>query len=130
MKMMKNTLFLVLFTLFLVACGNENASTETSTETTNTEASATGEETPTSTEPTTEDTSGKITDAVVAEACNCVEQAKAEGSMDITKMQECMGGRTSVEFVKDVLGPDASDKEYADAEKALKEKMKAKCPMN
>lgn len=128
MKTMKNTLFLVLLTIFLVACGNENATTETSTDTTNTEASTTGDETPTTTEPIIEDASGKITDAVVSQACNCVEQAKAGGSMDVEKMRECMGGKNKIEFVADLLGSDASEKDRADAERVLTEKMKAKCP--
>ncbi|MCH2023402.1 MAG: hypothetical protein MK207_13080 [Saprospiraceae bacterium] len=111
--------------LFLFSCGDN--STTTNEENSNDSITEVA-----SSENTTEifeDASGKITADIVQKACACQESAKRDdGSMDIDLVRSCMGGKNKIEFVKDLLGPDASDKERADAEKSLTEKMKAKCP--
>ena len=129
-KTLKNALFLVLVTIFLMSCGG-GAGTDTtdSTDSTATESTTgTTENTPTA-PVEIEDPSGKITDAAVAQACDCLQGAKKEdGSVDVPKMRECMGGKTSVEVVDELLGPEASDKERSDAYKVFKAKVEAKCP--
>jgi hypothetical protein len=76
------------------------------------------------------DASGKITAAVVDKACNC--QAKGiqeDGNLDISAIIDCMGGKNKIQFVQELLGTEATEKERSDAEKVLTEKMNSKCPM-
>lgn len=76
------------------------------------------------------DASGKITASVVDKACDCQSKGKLEdGSMDIPAIIDCMGGKNKIEFVQDLLGSEATEKERSDAEKALTEMMNIKCPM-
>lgn len=131
MKTLKSILLLVLVTTFLISCGgasdtNENTTdtAEPTTETTSGEASTTN-----AAAATTSDGASKITDAVVQQACDCQENARREDkTIDFSKVGECMGGKNKIQFVADLLGADASEKERSDAEGALAEKMKAKCP--
>ncbi|BDS15301.1 hypothetical protein [Aureispira anguillae] len=129
MKTLKSTLLLVLVTTFFISCGNEattdqsNATDDATTETTTT----TDEKT--AAPAAVADASGKITDAVVQKACDCQENARQEdGTIAFAQVGECMGGKNKIQFVADLLGADATEKERADAEKALTEKMNAKCP--
>ncbi len=132
-----NTFFLALVcTLFLVACGSDNnatnntESTDTSAEVTS-DANATTEENNSSTATDTPKGAAVITDAVMESVCNCVNQSKDEsGTADIAKIQECMGGKGSEQYVADLLGPGATDKEISDAQNALQDKMGEKCPIN
>lgn len=131
MKTLKNTFLLVLVTIFFISCGNEATTNnskngEVSTETTN----QTDEPTTNNSAATTvSDASGKITDAVVQKACDCQENARQEdGTIDFPKVGECMGGKNKIQYVADLLGSDATEKERADAENVLTEKMDAKCP--
>lgn len=131
MKTLKNALFLVLVTTFLMSCGGETTenttdSTAEPTTTENTEGTTTETSAPVD---NIEDASGKITDAVVQQACDCQEGARqADGTIDFPKVGECMGGKTKIQFVADLLGADASEKDRADAERVLTEKMNVKCP--
>jgi len=128
-KTLKNTLFLVLVTAFLMSCGGDKETTTTdTTNSTPTETTTTDETPPNSTE-VIEDASGKITDAIVQQVCDCQEGARQEdGSIDYPKVGECMGGKNKIKFIADLLGPDATDKQRADAENSLTKKMAAKCP--
>jgi hypothetical protein len=40
-----------------------------------------------------------------------------------------MGGKNKIQFVQELLGTEATEKERSDAEKVLTEKMNSKCPM-
>jgi len=134
MKILQITFFLFSL-LIIVSCGNSTDNTTTENTEENTEETANTENTTddntTSTVENVSEGASKITDAVVDEACNCLNSSKGDdGSPDFAKMKECMGGRNKIEFVADLLGPDASEKERSDAENALDEKMAKKCPMN
>lgn len=132
MKTLKSILLLVLVATFLISCG-DSAETKDTTNTTEptTETTSTGETPAATSSTTTNESSGasKITDAVVQQACDCQENARREDrTIDFAKVGECMGGKNKIQFVADLLGPDASEKERADAESALAKKMEAKCP--
>lgn len=131
MKTLQSILLLVLVTTFLISCGGASDNSETTTDTTEPTTETTSEETPatTTTTATTSDGASKITDAVVQQVCDCQENARREDkTIDFPKVKECMGGKDKIQFVKELLGADASEKERADAEVALVEKMTAKCP--
>lgn len=132
MKTLKSILLLVLVTTFLISCGDTSETNDTTANTAEptTETTTTGE-TPATTTTSTSSSKGasQITDAVVQQACDCQEGARREDkTIDFSKVGECMGGKNKIEFVADLLGADASDKDRSDAEVALVEKMKAKCP--
>lgn len=132
MKTLQSILLLVLVTTFLISCGGASDNGETTTDTTEPTTETTSGETPattTTTTATTSDGASKITDAVVQQVCDCQENARREDkTIDFPKVKECMGGKDKIQFVKELLGADASEKERADAEVALVEKMTAKCP--
>lgn len=136
MKTLRSILLLVFVTTFFISCGGASDANNEATETTEpTTETTTGENpTTTNTTSTTSSTSvssgaSKITDAVVQQACDCQENARREDrTIDFAKVGECMGGKNKIQFVADLLGPDATEKERADAESALAEKMEAKCP--
>ena len=132
MKTLKSILLLVLVTTFLISCGGASDTNETTDPTTETTSGETGAgETPAenAASATTSDGASKITDAVVKQACDCQEGARGEDNIiDFSKVGECMGGKNKIQFVADLLGANASEKERSDAEGALAEKMKAKCP--
>ena len=136
---MKHLLLLVL-TLILWSMGTACNSGEPAPDATDPAATTTtspdatdpaGEESnasPTASEPA-QVSDNFITDAVVQQVCDCQNNAKQDdGSIDFAQMGECMGGKNKIEFVKDLLGPDASDKARSDAEKLLTERMEAQCP--
>lgn len=131
MKTLKSILLLVLVTTFLISCGSASETNDTATDGTEPTTETTTGETPT-TDPASTNTSdgaSKITDAVVQQACDCQENARREDkTIDFSKVGECMGGKNKIQFVADLLGPDASEKERSDAEGALAKKMTAKCP--
>jgi len=125
MKTLKSILLLVLVTTFLISCGGTTETNENTTETNDN----TTKETPSTTSTNTSNGASKITDAVVQKACDCQENARREDkTIDFSKVGECMGGKNKIQFVADLLGADATEKERSDAEGALSEKMKAKCP--
>jgi hypothetical protein len=129
-KTLKNSLLLVLVTVFLISCGGDKGTVTTTdpTSSTPTETTATDETTSNSTE-AIQDASGKITAVIVKQVCDCQEGARQEdGSIDYPKVGECMGGKNKIKFIADLLGPDATDKQRADAENTLTKKMAAKCP--
>jgi hypothetical protein len=131
MKTLKSILLLVLVTTFLISCGDTSDTNENTTNTTEPTTETTSGEIPTAntTSTTTSEGASKITDAVVQQACDCQENARREDkTIDFSKVGECMGGKNKIQFVADLLGADASEKERSDAEGALSEKMKAKCP--
>lgn len=132
MKTLKSILLLVLVTTFLISCGDASDANENTTNTIEPTTETTSGETPAENTTTTTSTSAgasKITDAVVQQACDCQENARREDkTIDFSKVGECMGGKNKIQFVADLLGADASEKESSDAEGALSEKMKAKCP--
>lgn len=131
MKTLKSILLLVLVTTFLISCGDTPETNDTTTNTAEPTTETTTGETPATTTTSTSTSAGasQITDAVVQQACDCQEGARREDkTIDFSKVGECMGGKNKIEFVADLLGADASDKDRSDAEVALVEKMKAKCP--
>lgn len=131
MKTLKSILLLVLVTTFLISCGDASDATENTTGTTEPTTETTSGETPAANTATatTSDGASKITDAVVKQACDCQENARREDkTIDFSKVRECMGGKNKIQFVADLLGADASEKERSDAEGALSEKMKDQCP--
>ncbi|WP_052594451.1 hypothetical protein [Aureispira sp. CCB-QB1] len=137
MKTLRSILLLVFVTTFFISCGGASDANNEATETTEPTTETTTGENPTTTTNTTSTTSStsvssgasKITDAVVQQACDCQENARREDrTIDFAKVGECMGGKNKIQFVADLLGPDATEKERADAESALAEKMEAKCP--
>lgn len=131
MKTLKSTLLAVFVTTFLISCGNEAKEDKTTNVDDTVETTTTSEGQENATATTVVDASGKITDAVVQKACDCQESARQEdGTIAFDKVGECMGGKNKIQFVADLLGADATEKERADAEKALTEKMDAKCPRN
>jgi len=131
MKTLKSILLLVLVTTFLISCGDASDANENTTNTIEPTTETISGETPAENTTTTSTSAGagKITDAVVQQACDCQENARREDkTIDFSKVGECMGGKNKIQFVEDLLGADASEKERSDAEGALSEKMKAKCP--
>ncbi|WMX15806.1 hypothetical protein [Aureispira sp. CCB-E] len=136
MKTLRSILLLVFVTTFFISCGGASDANNEATETTEPTTEATTGENPTTTNTTSTTSStsvssgaSKITDAVVQQACDCQENARREDrTIDFAKVGECMGGKNKIQFVADLLGPDATEKERADAESALAEKMEAKCP--
>jgi hypothetical protein len=131
MKTLKSILLLVLVTTFLISCGGASETNDTTIDGTEPTTETTTGETPT-TDPASANTSdgaSKITDAVVQQACDCQENARREDkTIDFAKVGECMGGKNKIQFVADLLGADASEKERSDAEGTLTKQMKAKCP--
>ena len=121
-----NTFFLtIIISVFLISCGDDSSTSNDKL----TNDSTTEVANSTNSTEVIEDASGKITADIVQKACACQESSKREdGSMDIYLVRTCMGGKNKIEYVKELLGPSATDKECADAEKSLTEKMKAKCP--
>lgn len=134
MKTLKSILLLVLVTTFLISCGGASDANETTTDTPESTTETTSGEPTTTTSTTstsTSDGASKVTDAVVQQACDCQENARREDqTIDFAKVGECMGGKNKIQFVADLLGADATEKERSDAEGALTEKMKAKCPVS
>jgi hypothetical protein len=131
MKTLKSILLLVLVTTFLISCGGASDTDGNTTDTKEPTTETTSDELPTTTpaSATTSDGASKITDAVVKQACDCQEGARREDkTIDFSKVGECMGGKNKIQFVADLLGADASEKERSDAEGALSEKMKTQCP--
>ena len=129
---MKSTLLLLFLMIALMSCGGGNEGSTTGETTDNGETTVVsntteengGEATTTT---TTTPSNSKITVDVVEKVCGCVSSSKDDsGSMDVTKMRECMGG-SSVEFIANLLGAEASDKEKSDALEELQEKT-ANCP--
>lgn len=137
MKTLKSILLLALVTTFLISCGgaaetnNDTSDTLESTTGTTTDEASTNK-TSSTTSPASESSGARqITDAVVQQACDCQENARREDqTIDFAKVGECMGGKNKIQFVADLLGPDATEKERSDAEGALADKMKAKCPVS
>lgn len=133
MKILQCILFAASVLIFASCAGettnNGQDSTGTEATTTNGSESTTGSETSTTNNMEEGGAAAKITDAVIEQVCNCKEGARQEdGSVDYAKMGECMGGKTGPEFVADLLGASATDKDRSDGEKALREKMNEKCP--
>ena len=130
MKTLKSILLLVLVTTFLISCGDASETNDTTPDTAEPTTETTTGETPvTNTTTSTSAGASQITDAVVQQACDCQENARREdNTIDFPKVGECMGGKNKIQFVADLLGAEASDKDRSDAEVALVEKMKAKCP--
>lgn len=119
----------VLAVLFFVSACSDASNVSTTTDNDTTEESATTPQN-TTTVQAIEDASGKITDEVVQKACACQEGARQEdGTVDFPQMGECMGGKNKIQFVQDLLGADATEKERSDAEKVLTEKMNLQCPI-
>ena len=133
MKTLKNAFFFTFVAIFLISCGGGNGTDTTNlADSTATEASTnSGQNTSTtgSNAPEEEDASGKITDDVVKQACNCQGSArKADKTIDYPKMGACMGNKNKIQFVAELLGATATDKQRADAERVLTKKMDSKCP--
>lgn len=126
----------IYFLLVLVACcwyscgapengGQEGETTSTVQE--NSASETTTEEGTTST-PKEEGGASKITDAIVKQVCDCKKEAKQEdGTVDIERVRTCMGAASSTEYVANLLGPSATDKERSDAQNELLERT-ANCP--
>lgn len=118
-----------------MSCGaNEGTDVEATTDSTSTEVLRTDADiTTTNSNSTTsnEEAPSKITDAVVKQACDCQEGARnKDKTIDYSKVGACMGGKNKIQFVEDLLGKSATEKERADAERALTDKMDIKCPRN
>lgn len=119
----------------LQSCGESKTTETTNTEettvtntTTNTEEGASVANTTTEST-TTETGTSVITDAVMDKVCSCVNSAKGDsGEADIAKIKACMGGN-SADYVAQLLGDGASEKQKADAQNELQERMKEKCPI-
>lgn len=129
MKAFPVLIFVLTALFFVSACSDaSNVSTNPADDDT-TEVSATTPQN-TTTVQAIEDASGKISDEVVQKACACQEGARQEdGTVDFPKMGECMGGKNKIQFVQDLLGAEATEKERSDAEKVLTEKMNLQCPI-
>lgn len=117
----------------MMSCGGGSGTDTTiPTDSTATESSITPDQNSSTTNSSAkeeEDSSGKITDDVVKQACNCQESArKADKSIDFQKMGACMGNKNKIQFVAELLGAGATDKQRADAERVLTKKMDSKCP--
>ncbi|MDC0230812.1 hypothetical protein OAK19_02510 [Aureispira] len=125
MKLLNTFFITIVLSVYFISCGNNTSASKSEhsnnpTTAVASSANSTG---------ISEDATKKITAKIVEKACACKESARREdGSMDIDLVRTCMGGKNSSEYVKELLGPSATDKECADAEKSLSEKMKAKCP--
>lgn len=137
MKTLKNAFFFTFLAISLINCGGGSGTDvttnpdSTNTELTSATSNTSSETNSTSTTSEEEDASGKITDDIVKQACNCQESARRkDGTIDFPKMGECMGNKNKIQFVADLLGPSASEKQRADAERILTKKMDSKCPKN
>lgn len=116
---------LVLLTCCWFSCGTPNQEAQEGETTTTVQEETTANATSTEANPstTTETGNSKITADVVSKVCNCKKEAKGEdGMMDIEKVRACMGAASSNEYVKNLLGPDATEKELTDALNELMEK--------
>ena len=69
-----------------------------------------------------------ITEAIIQQACDCQTKAIVDDIFEPSVMQECMGGKTMVQFVEALTGPDATEKENSDAVNRFSDRMKEKCP--
>lgn len=122
---------LILVTLCWYSCGapasetpeGETTSTvqqENASETTTDEGTASGSK--------EEGGASKITDAIVKQVCDCKKEAKQEdGTVDVERVRACMGAASSTEYVANLLGSSATDKERSDAQNELLERTES-CP--
>ena len=121
-------IFFVISVIFLIGCGDSSVN---NTDVSNVEESENFSEdatVPDNLNSGIED-SGQITDEIVSKACDCQESArKTDGAIDFSVMASCMCGNSS-QFVNNLLGSQADDKQQINAVKVLKEKMSTKCPM-
>ncbi len=119
---------LVLVTLCWYSCGTPSTETNEGETPTTTVQEENGTVDATTSTPTSDTNSGasKITDDIVAKVCACKKQATGEdGSMDIEAIRSCMGAPTLPDYVKQLLGSSASEKEISDAENELAARMKS-----
>ncbi|MFK7797317.1 MAG: hypothetical protein AB8E82_07660 [Aureispira sp.] len=78
--------------------------------------------------PKKESGASKITDAIVKQVCDCKKEAKQEdGTVDVERVRACMGAASSTEYVANLLGSSATDKERSDAQNELLERTE-NCP--
>ena len=121
---------LVLVTWCWYSCGAPESETQEG-ETTSTVQEENRSETTTdegTTSTTKEGGASKITDAIVKQVCDCKKEAKQEdGTVDVERVRACMGAASSTEYVANLLGPDATDKERSDAQNELLERTE-NCP--
>lgn len=132
---MKNILLAAIISLFVLqSCGESKPTDatdpENTTVTTNTNTETDAAVSNTTTENTTTETGESvITSEVMEKVCACVNGAKGDsGEADIAKIKECMGG-SSADYVAQLLGGSASEKQKADAQNELQERMKTQCPI-
>ena len=120
-------IFILLFILsFMGACGN----TDTSDNSNSSDQPEKTENIESESEIVADDGS-VITKEVLEKACGCVKNAKATSvdlSAIIQSVKSCMGGN-SQDFINELMGEDASEKEKNDALIDLKNKMEKKCPL-
>lgn len=120
-------IFILLFILsFMGACGN----TDTADNSISSEQTVQSENFESESESIAYDGS-IITKEVLDKACGCVKNAKATSvdlSTIIQSVKSCMGGN-SQDFINELMGEDASEKEKNDALIDLKTKMEKKCPL-
>lgn len=109
----------------LTACGGDQPATDSDNPPATTETTD-GGTTETATEPTSKE--DPITDAVIQQACDCQAKAMVDGIFEPANMQECMGGKTMVQFVEALTSPNATEKENSDAVNRFVDRMKEKCP--
>ncbi|MGH1335083.1 MAG: hypothetical protein ACRBFS_03070 [Aureispira sp.] len=118
---------LVLVTLCWYSCGTPNTEAQEGETTTTVQKDDNSTETPTTPAPEAGGAS-KITDAIVSQVCDCKKEAKKEdGTTDVERIRSCMGAASSTEYVANLLGASASDKERTDAQNELM-KRTANCP--
>lgn len=120
---------LVLVTLCYYSCSTPSGEAqEGETTTVQGEENATGTANESTTTPPADRGVSKITDDIVSQVCDCQREAKSEdGVMDIEKVRSCMGAASSTEYVANLLGPSATEKERTDAQNELL-KRTANCP--
>lgn len=121
---------LVLATLCWYSCGTPNTeaqegeATTTVQENNNSTETSNGDNT-TPPASTTEGGASKITDAIVGKVCDCKKEAKKEdGRIDVERVRSCMGAASSTEYVANLLGASATDKERTDAQNELQKRTK------
>lgn len=121
----------IYFSLLLLACcwfscGTPNQEAQEGETTTTVQEETTANATSTeATDTPTEVGNSKITEAIVGKVCDCKKEAKKEdGTPDVEQIRACMGAASSTEYVKNLLGPSATDKELTDALNELMEKTK------
>lgn len=122
----------IYFLLVLVACcwfscGTPEQEAQDGATTTTVQEETTANQSSTETTPstaTTETGNSKITETIVGQVCDCKKESMGEdGRMDVEQMRACMGGSSS-DYVKKLLGAEATDKEVTDALNELIEKTK------